>query len=444
MIPGRTSLLLTLTIIVAVLGPYAAAERETLWVPTFNREFINWATPHIEEFGFPSADQYSQVLCHIVISCPSAPGDCDPWDRFGNLSVRDFDSDSTHIDYEIARFVTPYDITIPDGPYQCSWTVDVTDYQFMLHDEVTLVLFIDSWIGGDQGWLLTINFELVPGVPERVPFAIDRLWHFGSIVYGDPDNPAEDHLTPLDVTIPSEAIGTKFRAFSTGHGFWNTDNAAEFSYKWQQINVGEHSAQHYLWRDDCAENPCSPQGGTWTYNRAGWCPGDKADAWDVDISDWIAGGETSSLLFVLQPYENWCRPNNPDCVDATGCECAGHAYYRLQCQLVHYREPDLSAVDDRQPPAPRRLHALGSRPTPFGQQTTVSYRLLDAGSVTLTVWDVRGAQVQTVQREHVAPGIYDWSWNGRDAAAQPVAAGVYFCEIRYGKERVTERLMLVN
>ena len=428
---------------VSTATPAAAGERETVWVETFRNEFINWATPHVDTFDFPPANLYEQINCHITISCPSAPGDCDPWDRFGNLRLRHMDTDSTHVDYEIARFITPYDITIPGGPGACAWVVDVSDYQFLLHDEVTLVLYIESWMGNDKGWLMTINFEMIEGTPEREPFALDRLWTTGHLIYGDPDNPITDHVGPVDVTVPAAATWAKFRAFSTGHGFLNTDNAAEFSYKWQAVRVGAEMTQHYLWRSDCESNPCSPQGGTWYYDRAGWCPGDKAEAWDVEITDWVDPGEISVVNFLFQPYENWCRPNNPDCVDTPSCQCEGHAYFKFEGQVIYYRVPNETAVGEGGS-LPANLHLVGNYPNPFNPSTVIQYHLAQPGQVIISVYDADGALVQRLSQEHGEDGVYAWTWHGRNGAGQLMPAGVYLYEVRYGEERVSAKMLMLK
>ncbi len=438
--------LATLCLAAVLLGSGAApsaAEQETTVIHTFSREFVNWAEPHVSTFQFPPPQLYSEVICNVTIACPGSPGDCDPWDRFANIKIRHYEPDSSYTDYEIVRFITPYDITYPGGPYACPWQIDVTDYQFMLHDEVTLVLFIDSWIGGDQGWLITADFQMTSGDPEREPFAIERLWRFGTINYGDPDNPIEDHLAPMEVEIPAEATEVKFRAFSTGHGFYNTDNAAEFSYKWQGIHVNEAYEEHYLWRADCEHNPCSPQQGTWEYDRAGWCPGDKAEAWDVEVTDWVTPGQTSTFDFDVQPYENWCRPNNPDCVDTPTCECPGHAYYRIECQAVFYREPVSGAADESHHPSPRLLMA-DHHPNPFHPRTTIRYRLTEPADVSIAVYDVKGARVRSLQRQHPSGGSFTWSWDGRDQQQQALPAGIYLYEVCCGAERVTAKMMMVK
>ncbi len=421
----------------------AAAQRETTWINTFAREFINWATTHEENFQFPPADLYEQINCHIEISCPVSPGDCDPWDRFGNLRLRHFENDSTYVDYEIARFITPYDITYSSGPGSCSWVVEVTDYQFLLHDEVTLRLYIESWMGDDRGWLMTITFEMVPGTPEREPFAIQRLWQSGFLVYGDPDNPPEDHLSPISVAIPEQATWVKFRAFSTGHGFLNTDNAAEFSYKWQGLSVDENYTEHFLWRSDCEYNRCSPQLGTWEYDRAGWCPGDKAEAWDVDVTDWVTPGVASLFTFFLQPYENWCRPNNPECVDTPSCECPGHAYYKYEGQVVYYRVPTTTAVGEGGA-VQAKLHLVGNYPNPFNPLTTIQYHLAEPGEVTISVYNAEGALVRTLHQVHGESSTFAWTWNGRDRAGNLMPAGVYLYEVRYGQEQVSAKMLMLK
>ena len=75
-------------VVAILLGLALPAFAETISVPTFNREFFNWATVHEQTFTFPEQQLYSQVLCNIVIACPQAPADCDPWDRLGWLRLK--------------------------------------------------------------------------------------------------------------------------------------------------------------------------------------------------------------------------------------------------------------------------------------------------------------------------------------------------------------------
>jgi len=421
----------------------AAVAQDSFEVVTFRNEFVNWATVHEQDFSFPEPDLYESVLLHIDLACPGAPGDCDPWDRFANIRLRHWLNDEDSEVFEIARFITPYDITGGGGPETCSWTVDVSDYQFLLHDQVTLLLYIESWMGDDRGWLITARFEMTPGVPEREPFAIQRLWQSGSLIYGDPDNPAADHLQPVTLTVPAQASWATMKTYATGHGFLNTDNAAEFSRKFHEVHVGDNTVRHFLWRSDCASNRCSPQQGTWLYNRAGWCPGDKADPWLVDVSDWVSAGDDAVFGYGLQPYENWCRPNNPDCVSNASCECPGHAYFKFESQVVFYRTPNVAATDDGRL-VPGVLHLVGNHPNPFNPETTIRYHVAEPGLVTVVIYDAQGGVVATEQVEHAAAGQYAWTWNGRSSQGARMPSGVYLYELQYGAERVSAKMLMLK
>ncbi len=436
---ARVSVVTLVCVLLSVAAAATAAQRDPVWVDTFRNEFINWASPHDGTFTFPEPALYDRIICHVTIACPEAPADCDPWDRFGNLRLLGPNDEY----YEIVRFITPYDITFGGGPGTCAWEIDVTDYQFLLHGEVTLRLYIDSWIGGDDGWLLTIRFEMRPGVPEREPFAVEKLWSTGGLIYGDPDNPETDHLVPTPITMPTQATWATFRTFATGHGFLNTHNAAEFSYKWQQILVDDNVVQHYLWRPDCEYNRCSPQLGTWEYDRAGWCPGDKADPWDVDVSDWVSPGVEAIYGFEVQPYTNICRPNNPDCVNSPTCECPGHAYYRLESQVIFYRVPNPTAVGDGRL-VPGTLHLVGNYPNPFNPRTLIRYHIAQPGTVLVSIYNAEGALVRTQQVDHAAAGQYSWSWSGRGQDGQMMPAGVYLYELRHGDQRVSAKMLLLK
>ncbi len=438
--PCRLPLLLVLAVLLATAAAPALAD--TLNVTTFNREFFNWATVHEQTFTFPEQQLFSQVTCNIVISCPTTPNDCDPWDRLGWLRLKHEVEPGVFEDYELVRFITPYDITYPGGPQTCAWSIDVTDYQFLLHDQVTLKAYIETWMGNDNGWKLDVTFAMEQGIPEREPFAITQLYSGRNVRYGDPDQPEADALPIVSVDVPAEATWAAAKIYSTGHGFLNTDNAAEFSYKWQSLSVDANRAQHYLWRDDCDANVCSPQQGTWYYDRAGWCPGDKAEPWTVDLSDWITPGGTHDVVLALQPYTNWCRPNNPDCVDSGSCECAGHASYHVMGQVVFYRQTTTAVGDGR--PHAATLHLVGNHPNPFNPQTTIRYSVARPGDVSLTVFDAEGKLVRTVQRDHAAGGLQSFTWQGRDDAGRAVPSGLYLYEVRLGAERVGGKMLLLK
>src|SRR5205085_2924206 len=101
---------------------------------------------------------------------------------------------------------------------------------------------------------------------------VENLWMKYNTVYGDSTQPID--MPEITRYVESDATGVKIKMINTGHGQGNTGNAAEFSQKTHHIIVnGTQNFSQLLWRANCSSNPCSPQAGTWTNNRAGWCPG---------------------------------------------------------------------------------------------------------------------------------------------------------------------------
>ena len=419
-----------------VLGPSPAAAEpgDTTWVNTFQNDFYNWATPHEQTFTFPPARNWRKIVLYYRIGCPPTPDDCDPWDRIGYLRVmREVDQGTSLAiePVEIARVITPYDITGGTRPGSCTWPLDVSDYASLLHDQVTLSNYIESWIGGTRGWLVTINFAFIEGEPARIPYKVTNLWNNYYAVYGDPTRPIEDVLAPVAVAIDPETIGGKVKVTTTGHGQGNSGNCAEFCSKQHSVTANGTDFSHTLWRSTCAQNTCSPQGGTWTLPRAGWCPGDKVDPWDVDVSAQILADGTSTFDYSVQPYTNFCCPCNPSCISGSTCtNCQydnnGHTepIYAVASQLIQYKTNPASDVSTLSIPARARLEQ--NVPNPTRGSTEIRYSVNSPGRVRINLFDASGRVVRVFAREHEAPGSYAIPWDGSGDDGARLPSGVYF------------------
>jgi len=64
-------------------------------------------------------------------------------------------------------------------------------------------------------------------------------------------------------------------------------------------------------------------------------------------------------------------------------------------------------------------------PNPFNPTTTIQYELYKEATVSLYVYDLKGAVMNTLVREKQGAGIYRVLWNGSTSGEIPVAAGVY-------------------
>ncbi len=458
-------LLSLLVLFAAVVGPARAEDPDTTWVRTYDRDFYNWATSHDSTFTFPDTSLHvSKVLMFYRIECPESPGDCDPWDRIGYLRLgretgRIGADGGRELEWiEIGRVVTPYDITPPPRPVSCTWEIDVTDYMQLLRGDVLLSNYIETWIGGTRGWVVTIDFAFIHGEPDMIPYEVINLWSSYWTLYGDPDDPIENHFAPLTVPIDGAPDAVKGRVYCTGHGQGNTANCAEFCNRWHQVTANGTVFQHNLWRGDCAQNSCSPQGGTWTYNRAGWCPGDAAPAWEVDLTGAILPGEDNTFDYNVQPYVNYCRPTNPECVNGQTCTDCNYNYnghtppiYILQGHIVLYRRNPSSSVPDGQVDESigagvraGGLRLRGSSPNPFDRETSIGYAIDRAGSVAVRIHDAAGRIVRSAVLVHETPGEFTYLWDGTGDDGRPLPAGIYFYAVRAGAEFGSRKMLLLK
>lgn len=281
--------------------------------------------------------------------------------------------------YELARYITPYGngLSLGEG---WTWTFDVSDYRTLLADSVRLA-------AGNWQELLDMKFLMVKGTPSRDILSIQNLWN-GSFNYGHDNDPIENHLTPIKVKIPEEATTARWKSRVTGHGMDTPENCAEFCAKYHYYKVnGIQRFDQLIWRDNCDLNPLYPQGGTWVYDRANWCPGAEVWTYDFELTPFIVPGDSVLLDHDAQAYSNngeW-------------------DYYQIEDQLVCYGSPNFTldaAIENILSPTNdhmwKRLNPICSAPI---------IEIKNNGSTPLTSLDIRYGI------KGVAQNVFHWTGN---------------------------------
>jgi len=283
---------------------------------------------------------YESVSLTITLGCPN--GLCDWWDRKGWIAVVEDPGTEQEKILEVARFMTPYRVG-------AQHVLDVTELRPLLSGDVTLRVFIDTWVGpghaNGDGWLVDATFDFVGGDPQRVPIAVLPIWTLRSVEYGNPTLPTSQTVPETPIAIPAEADAVSLRTIITGHGQGNLDNCAEFCPRNHGFLIAQQAFVRQIWRDNCAETPVVGQQGTWQYPRAGWCPGAEVIPWLEDVSAAITPGETVAVVYDVEAYENSCSPESPVCEGCslgTGCEYDGGNHtppiYDLSAMLIAFRD----------------------------------------------------------------------------------------------------------
>ncbi len=244
---------------------------------------------------FPEGE-WSQVGLWLDLHCPDG-GTCDSWDRWGSvgLVLNPGDPEDQWETLELARHITPYKIPM------CQF-IDVTPVADLLVGTQTLTSFIDTWVGpghsdGD-GWYLTVDFVFFSG-PAAGAAEVVNIWGTKNITVGETEEDVnvDSQVDPTTVAIPADATRVEAHLTTTGHSFGNSLNCAEFCHLRQDVIVNETVFSVDPWRDDCEENPVSPQYGTWEYDRNGWCPGAISVGHVFDITEAVELGADNVIDF---------------------------------------------------------------------------------------------------------------------------------------------------
>ena len=103
------------------------------------------------------------------------------------------------------------------------------------------------------------------------------------------------------------------------------------------------------------------------------------------------------------------------------------------------------SAETRQVPETTAL--LPNYPNPFNPETWIPYELAKPAAVTLTLYDIHGHAVRTLDVGHQRAGVYHSRsraayWDGRNAQGEPVASGLYFYTLKAGDFSATRKMLI--
>jgi photosystem II stability/assembly factor-like uncharacterized protein len=104
---------------------------------------------------------------------------------------------------------------------------------------------------------------------------------------------------------------------------------------------------------------------------------------------------------------------------------------------------DVTGVDDGIAEA-KTIAGFASFPNPFNPSTTVVYSLSRPAGVSITVHDLAGRCVRTVESGYREAGQHEAHWDGRNDQGRAVSSGTYFMKLEANGEAVTRKVSLVK
>jgi hypothetical protein len=352
---------------------------------------------------------YPKVMAYVKYDCP--PEGCEEWDVVAYVNIRGANGEWV----ELVRYITPYALA-------CQDSIDVTDYVSQLQGK------IDISAAFPAASKVTVTLKYYEGFPAYKYSWMNKLWlgsyQFGTWTTGGVAmQPVEIRQLQLnDTTIKSAYV----RVVSTGHsGPHNTGNSAEFYQATHNFKLdGVTAFTQNLWRT-CNPNPaaCSPQSGTWQYNRAGWCPGTIPMLWRYDISNKI--GNNVNLMYEFAPgYVDLCSAFNPACVTGTTCDdCLNTENPRIMVAgevISYYNTPPTDFNIGVQENIANNNFQLNVYPNPSNGLYNLSANQQFNAKASVYIYDVQGTLVK------------EFGWNGDNITIdlRGLTKGIYVMKVK--------------
>jgi hypothetical protein len=215
--------------------------------------------------------------------------------------------------FEIERYITPYGKGLNLGEDGFTWIRDISDYAPLLSGAVDLA-------AGNGFELLDLRFLFISGKPARQTQNLQNIWGGGNFQYA---KLSQDEQLPLSLLkINPASVSRIVRSRISGHGHYGPRNCCEWDAKEHGLTIaGIPRFNWIVWRN-CGLNPLFPQGGTWQFDRAGWCPGTFVDFHDSDISSYTIGDSLVGINYTIE---------NPDPENGEG-----DGVYYIEHQLFEF------------------------------------------------------------------------------------------------------------
>jgi hypothetical protein len=315
----------------------------------------------------PGTKKYRKAYLKITLGCGSV--ECCVWDYLFNTYVmkKQGGMDSSFVrndtvstspltinkiykyfekvdDYEIGRLITPYGYNnsglagmSKNVATKHPYLFDITDYLPLIKDSFGLGIITGGWDNAPRAFNVTSEIILIEGESAKMPKEVKRVY-FKS--YQHSTTAQFDTATkPMTFMVGNDVEAVKFRATITGHG-----GHGEFTPHTYYVLVnGTQKYERKLWRTDCDQVAVAPQGGTWIFSRANWCPGDGVEADEWDLTPYMTKGQNLTVDINMEEFDL-----------AAGEE----ANYQIFADIVTYtsnKKKDASIVDIISPNKDKRF-----------------------------------------------------------------------------------------
>jgi hypothetical protein len=127
------------------------------------------------------------------------------------------------------------------------------------------------------------------------------------------------------------------------------------------------------------------------------------------------------------------------CITATDRDDAESGVWNWVNTLI------INEVDDRITTGlPQTPKLEQNYPNPFNRTTVIRYTLSSRCEVSLSIYNILGKRIRTLENISKAAGKYEINWDGLDDFGQPVSSGIYFYQLKTGSFCEERKMILLK
>jgi len=179
----------------------------------------------------------------------------------------------------------------------------------------------------------------------------------------------------------------------------------------------------------------------WEYNFVGFFGVGGGVAFRTAAEGWSPLGFSGSIMYTLDSAQTWQSmevPNRSYVYDVAFTDERNGFMIGLAGAILKYN-PVAGVRRQPEPGIPAENILYQSYPNPFNPTTEIGYQISEVSHVTLIVYNLLGQSVATLVQQEMMPGKYTVTW---DAGSFP--AGMYFCRLLAGTQRMTRKMILLK
>jgi len=103
-----------------------------------------------------------------------------------------------------------------------------------------------------------------------------------------------------------------------------------------------------------------------------------------------------------------------------------------------------SKLDDKKKSVAGQFRLEQNYPNPFNNETVIRFNIPTTSPVTLTVYNILGQKIRTLQNGKLSSGTHEIRWDGKDQYGRTVGAGFYIYQIQSNKQIQTKKMLFLK